>query len=50
MRVAVVKWLAEFDNFRVKRADKAEKRVRFCQVAKLHFSDDASEITYLEVL
>jgi len=39
-RVAVVKWLAEFDNFREKRADKAEKRVRFCQVAKLHFTPD----------
>ena len=33
--VAVVKWLAEFDNFREKRADKAEKLVRFCQIARL---------------
>ncbi len=46
-RVAVVKWLAEFDNFRFK-AQVARKRVRFCQVAKLHFSADATQITYLE--
>ena len=44
--VAVVKWLAEFDNFREKRADKAEKLVRFCQVARLEFRGD--QICYLE--
>ena len=44
--VAVVKWLAEFNNFREKRADKAEKRVRFCQVARLEFRGD--QICYLE--
>ena len=40
--VAVVKWLAEFDNFREKRADKAEKLVRFCQVARLEFAASRS--------
>ena len=44
--VAVVKWLAEFDNFREKRADKAEKLVRFCQVARLEFRGE--QICYLE--
>ena len=44
---AVVKWLAEFDNRREKRGDKAEKRVRFCQLAKLIF-DDGGRIRYLE--
>ena len=48
-RVAVVMWLAEFDNFRHKREDdSAQKKVRFVQVAKLHFSDDALQISYLE--
>ena len=37
--IAVVKWLAEFENRREKRADKAYKRVRFCQMAKLHFEE-----------
>jgi hypothetical protein len=45
-RVAVVKWLAEFDNIREKRADKAEKRVRFVQIAKLHF--EGNLISHLE--
>ena len=47
-RVAVVTWLAEFDNVRRLRGDASEKKVRFVQVAKLHFSDDATQITYLE--
>ena len=48
-RVAVVTWLAEFDNFRHLRGnEKGGKKVRFVQVAKLHFSDDATQITYLE--
>ncbi len=55
--IAVVKWLAEFDNRRENRAEKAHKRVRFCQMAKLHFeesprkSDDEPvkmKISYLE--
>lgn len=38
--IAVVKWLAEFDNRRENRGDdKAHKRVRFCQMAKLIFED-----------
>ena len=32
-RTAVVQWLACFDNFREKRAEKAEKTVRFCQAS-----------------
>ena len=48
--MAVVKWLAEFDNRRENRAgatsDKTYKRVRFCQMAKLIFED--SKICYLE--
>ena len=44
----MVKWLAEFDNFREKRAAKGEKRVRFCQVAKLHFTPDCRTVTHLE--
>lgn len=46
--VAVVKWLAEFDNIRVAGARTAAKRVRFVQVAKLHFSKDGSQLTHLE--
>ena len=37
--MAVVKWLAEFDNQREKRAEKAYKKVRFCQMAKLMFEE-----------
>lgn len=38
--IAVVKWLAEFDNRRENRGDdKAHKRVRFCQMAKLIFEE-----------
>ena len=38
--IAVVKWLAEFDNRRENRGDdKAHKRVRFCQMAKLIFKE-----------
>jgi hypothetical protein len=48
--IAVVKWLAEFDNRRENRvgasSDKTHKRVRFCQVAKLMF--DGNKISYLE--
>jgi ketosteroid isomerase-like protein len=45
--IAVVKWLAEFDNRREKRVgDKSNKRVRFCQMAKLFF--DGTRIAYLE--
>jgi len=44
--IAVVKWLAEFDNFRENRANKGEKKVRFCQMAKLIF--EGSKISYLE--
>lgn len=44
--IAVVKWLAEFDNFRENRAGKGEKKVRFCQIAKLIF--EGSKICYLE--
>ena len=48
--IAVVKWLAEFDNRRENRAgvssDKTYKRVRFCQLAKLIF--EGSKICYLE--
>lgn len=48
--VAVVKWLAEFDNHRENRAEKAKKRVRFCQMAKLHFhlEKGRTQIAYLE--
>jgi ketosteroid isomerase-like protein len=46
MPIAVVKWLAEFDNFRENRAEKGEKKVRFCQMAKLIFV--GSKISYLE--
>ena len=37
--IAVVKWLAEFDNRRENRAEKAHKKVRFCQMAKLIFEE-----------
>ena len=37
--IAVVKWLAEFQNRRDKRTpDQTHKRVRFCQMAKLIFA------------
>ena len=46
--VAVVKWLAEFDNRREKRGEsKTHKRVRFCQMAKLIFAE-GGKIRYLE--
>ena len=44
--VAVVKWLAEFDNRRENRGNQEHKRVRFCQMAKLRFRGD--KIEYLE--
>jgi ketosteroid isomerase-like protein len=44
--IAVVKWLAEFDNRRENRSGKANKRVRFCQMAKLVFQ--GNQISYLE--
>lgn len=45
--IAVVKWLAEFDNRREKRSnDKTNKRVKFCQMAKLVF--EGTKIAYLE--
>jgi len=44
--IAVVKWLAEFDNFRENRAGKGEKKVRFCQMAKITF--EGTKISYLE--
>jgi ketosteroid isomerase-like protein len=44
--IAVVKWLAEFDNRRENRSGKANKRVRFCQMAKLVFQ--GNRISYLE--
>jgi hypothetical protein len=54
--IAVVKWLAEFDNRREHRvgasSDKTFKRVRFCQLAKLIFTatdnDGSYKISYLE--
>lgn len=53
--IAVVKWLAEFDNRREHRSvDKENKRVRFCQLAKLIFTttdgddDGCQKICYLE--
>ena len=47
-RVAVVTWLAEFDNFRHLRGNEKGGKKCDLQVAKLHFSDDATQITYLE--
>jgi hypothetical protein len=44
--IAVVKWLAEFQNHRANRADKTIKQVRFCQMAKLIF--EGTKILYLE--
>ena len=44
--IAVVKWLAEFDNRLINRGNKTYKRVRFCQMAKLIFAGD--RICYLE--
>lgn len=37
--IAVVKWLAEFDNRRENRGEKTNKSVRFCQMAKLIFEE-----------
>ena len=50
--IAVVKWLASFDNRRENRAgatsDKTHKRVRFSQMAKIIFDPDSGKICYLE--
>ncbi|OEU19256.1 hypothetical protein FRACYDRAFT_235306 [Fragilariopsis cylindrus CCMP1102] len=51
--IAVVKWMAEFDNRRENRADKTNKRVKFCQMAKLIFEveegkEKTMKISYLE--
>jgi len=44
-----VKWLAEFDNTRFgPKLTPWGSRVRFVQVAQLHFSPDMSQICYLE--
>ena len=47
--IAVVKWIAEFSNFRNKRGPKkSNKTVKFVQMAKLIFDESTNQISHLE--